>query len=263
MDPEIRALIIDDESQARDLIRRYVSSRPGIQIIGESATGAEAIRLIKELQPDLIFLDIQLTDINGFQLLEKIKGIRKPAVVFVTAYDEYALQAFEFDVVDYVLKPFDKERFSAALDRAFQQIRSNRKIEIIDRIYSVVSQYRPRTSETTSRVVDKRIPIRDEKGRTRFIDVQYIDWIEAAGDYVCIHVDAANYVLRRTLNDFQSSLQPDLFIRIHRSYVVNKDRITLLQEHRDRQFTVELSTSKTLPVSRTYYKNLKATLQKG
>src|SRR5688572_12954788 len=153
MGPEIRAMIIDDEPLARDLIRRHVYSRTDIHIVGESGTGTEAIRSIKRLHPDLIFLDINLPDINGFQLLEEIKAFGMPAVIFVTAYDEYALRAFEVHAVDYLLKPVGKERFSAAVDRVLHEIRSNKKMEIIDRISLAVAQYRAGSSDTTPKVV--------------------------------------------------------------------------------------------------------------
>lgn len=257
----VRTILLDAELSARDLIRDSLSNRSNFQIIGETGAGAEANRLIETLHPDLIISEIHLADTTGFQVLKQIKGHQMPSVIFVTAYGEFALDAFNVHAADYLLKPLDQKRFSEALDRVLRQISSNEKLRIIDRISSVVSQYWA-GSDSTTHVLDKRIPIRDDKGRTRFIDIHNIDWIEAAGDYVCVHVGTENYVVRQPLNDFQSSLPSD-FLRIHRSYIVNTDRIVHMQEIKDRKFIVDLSTSKTLPVGRTHYKTLKACLKKG
>ena len=214
MNEPLRAIIIDDEPLARDSIRVLLEHEKDIVVAGE-ASGNEAAALVARTRPDIMFLDIQMPDVDGFALLEKIGADAVPAVVFVTAYDRYALRAFDVHAIDYLLKPFDDVRFRNALGRARERAHSRRRGEVDRRLEELLADRRASRARFLVRVRDKSI----------VIDADDIDWIEAADYYVSLHVGGASHLLRQTMNDIETQLDPVRFFRVHRSAIVNIDRV--------------------------------------
>lgn len=211
----LRAVIIDDEPLARDSIRAMLESERDVVIAGE-ASGDGAAALIARTRPDIMFLDIQMPDVDGFALLQQIGPEAVPAVVFVTAYDRYALRAFEAHAIDYLLKPFDDARFHDALDRARERARSRRAGEVDARLAELLADRR--------RVEPARFLVRARE-KSIVIDAEDIDWIEAADYYVSLHVGKSSHLLRQTMNEIEAQLDPARFFRVHRSAIVNIDRV--------------------------------------
>jgi two-component system LytT family response regulator len=213
-----RALIVDDEPLARERIRALLNDEPDVQIIGECANGHEAIISIEQQRPDLIFLDVQMPELDGFGVLEALGPKHLPAVIFVTAYDQYALRAFDVHALDYLLKPFDRERFKKALERARTQIGRERSGDIDRRLLALLKDIKAEP-KALERLVIK------STGRVFFLKTEEIDWIEAAGNYVRLHAGRDSHLLRETMNALEARLDPDKFLRIHRSTIINIERI--------------------------------------
>jgi two-component system LytT family response regulator len=230
----IRALVVDDEPLARSNIVVLLRRDPDVGSIDESGSGAEAIEAIRRTRPDLLFLDVQMPECDGFDVLELLGGAVPPAVVFVTAHDEYAIRAFEAGALDYLLKPFDDARFHRALNRA--------KVKLA---HSAEPQ-----SQRTERLVIKGA------GQVVFLRVAEIDWIEAADYYACLHVGNHTHLLRRTLSELERDLDAKMFCRIHRSIIVNLERIRGLELKDDGEYEVVLETNVRLRLSRRFRKTL-------
>jgi len=232
---KIRALIVDDEPLARANLAVLLRRDPEIESVDECGSGAEAIGEMRIARPDLLFLDVQMPECDGFDVLELLGKDLPPAVVFVTAYDHYALRAFEAGALDYLLKPFDNVRFELALGRAKQRIRlgEGRK-------------------EKLERVVIKNA------GEVCFVKIAEIDWIEAADYYACLHVGARTHLLRRSMAELEDDLDPSLFCRVHRSSIVNLDRVRGLKLGQDGEYEVLLESGERLRLSRRYRKQLHA-----
>lgn len=248
----IRALIVDDEAVARRGLRGLLDSEDDIEVVGECANGQEAISAIQSLQPDLVFLDVQMPGMTGFEVLRSVEPDKDPAVIFVTAFDRYALSAFDVDAVDYLLKPFTDERFREAVGRAKDQIRNtnilfrlNRHLyDLLDRVEARKDAgYRPRHLN--------RIPVK-ESGRVTFVQAENIDWIEAADNYVCLHVKGRSHLLRRTMTEMEKLLDPSQFLRIHRSRIVNIDRVREIHPQNSGDCVMVLHDGTRLNSSRTY-----------
>ena len=250
----IRALVVDDEKPARSRILDLLEKEADIQIAGIGRSGTEAVELILSNTPDLLFLDIQMPGLNGFEVLRQIGPERMPVTVFVTAYDKYAIQAFEAHAFDYLLKPFSDERFDAALRRARKAITTHRASQLGEKLASLLaSQTGGGTGQDVSRpgqTVD-RIVIKTG-GRVTFLDVDEIDWIEAAGVYVFFHIGAKKHLYRSTIGQIQEKLDPRRFVRVHRSAAVNTDRIKELQPLGHGDYTVVLKDGTELKLSRKY-----------
>jgi two-component system LytT family response regulator len=251
----IRVLVVDDEPLAREKIRGMVAADPELRVVAECSNGAEAIEAVRSMRPDLILLDVQMPEVGGFCVLETLKDEQLPPVIFITAYDHYAVRAFEFHALDYLLKPFDRERFQAAIERAKRQIRrdSSDGSGIDVRILALLEQMhgQPRYSE---RLVVKT------GGRVFFLNTDEIDWIEAEGNYVSIHTGKKAYLLRETISSFESQLDPKEFVRIHRSSIVRLDRIKELQPWSHGEYHVILADGTRLTLSRSYREKLQAAL---
>jgi two-component system LytT family response regulator len=245
----IRTLIVDDESIARDRLRRFLGSEPDIDIIGECGNGSEAASAINKLTPDLVFLDIQMPEMNGFEVLKAVESERIPAVVFVTAYDHFAIKAFEVHALDYLLKPFNRERFRRAVRYAREQIRQSRPGHMDDRLLALL-----RSIQIEPRYLD-RLVIKSS-GRVYFLKTDEVDWIEASGNYVTLHAGRESHLLRETMNHVEDRLDPSRFLRIHRSRLVNIDRIKELQPLFGGDYTVVLKDGTELTLSRTYRERL-------
>ncbi len=224
----LRVLIVDDESIARRRLRRMLRAESDIEIL-ESAGGEDAVRVLDEQEIDLVFLDVQMPDLDAFEVVEAVGPDRMPVVVFVTAYDEFALRAFDVNAIDYLLKPVADERFEAAVRRARTHLEQRRSAAEGRRLRELLRQVLARDQEASSpaqpakRRMD-RIVIRSD-GRIRFLRVADADWFEAAGNYVKVHVGANHHVIRSTLGALEEALDPARFVRCHRSIIVNIDRI--------------------------------------
>ena len=240
-----RTLIVDDETLARDRLRHLLQAEPEIQIVGECTDGREAVETIQRELPDLIFLDIQMPELDGFGVLEAIKDRPMPVIVFVTAYNQFALKAFDVHAVDYLLKPFDRERFQVALRHALEQVKHRSDKSLAERQSAALAELKPpsKTSE--------RLPIKSG-GRVIFVRIDEIDWVEAAHNYIVLHVNKDSHLLRETMNAFEARLSPDKFVRISRSTIVNIDRIKELQPMFYGEYTVTLQNGTRLTLSRRY-----------
>ena len=242
----VTVIIIDDEAPARDLIRRYLQAYPDIEITGEADNGFAAMKLLREQNPQLMFLDIQMPKLTGFEMLELVDD--PPAIIFSTAFDQYAIRAFELNAVDYLLKPYSKERFDAAVQKA------------LTRIHSGTSE-RPEIQTLRNAVVPPsgaliRIAVKDRQ-QIHVIPVDGIVYIEADGDYVKLHTADKAFLKEKTMKYFEESL-PQQFIRIHRSYIVNVNEVAKIELYEKETFRVHLKNGETLKASNNGYKALKA-----
>lgn len=251
----IRVLIVDDELLGRTVIREMLRGDTEVEIIGECASGREAINLIQQHRPDLVFLDVQMPVLDGFAVLSALDPQQMPFIIFVTAYDQYAVRAFEVYALDYLLKPFDRERFSKALQRAKETMRQSRNSEVNERILALLEkQQTPPDSAYLERLVIKA------NGRVLFLRTDEIDWIEAEGNYVCLHVKKESYLLRETISGLETQLDPKHFARIHRSQIVNLDRIKELHPWSHGDYHVILKDGTELTLSRSYREHFQALL---
>ncbi len=246
---QIRALIIDDEPLARAMIREMLETDPEAEIVGECASGHEAIEAIGALVPDLIFLDIQMPELGGFEVLESFRNQPMPHVIFATAYDQYAVRAFEVHALDYLLKPFDQDRFNTAWLRAKDRIREDRFNHREEHILAFLEK-----PQAGLRYLE-RLVIKTE-GRVFFLDVDDVHCIEAEGNYVRVYNGQKTYLLRETISGLESQLDPKKFLRIHRSSIVRIDRIKELQPWFHGEYHVLLENGKKLTLSRNYRANL-------
>jgi two-component system LytT family response regulator len=245
----IRTLIVDDESLARERIRDMLASDPQIEVVADCANGRDAIKAIQLLSPDLVFLDVEMPGIDGFGVLEGIKSGRIPTIIFVTAYDRYAVRAFEVFALDYLLKPFDQERFDKALSRAKAQLSIEQNDALNQRILSALEAIKTRPVHLERLVIKMN-------GHVFFIKAEEIDWLEAEGNYVRLHAGKESYLLRDTISALESQLDPKRFIRVHRSAIVNIDRITELQPWFHGEYRIILREGVQLTLSRTYREKL-------
>ena len=228
----IRTVLVDDEPLARTNLRVLLRRHPHIEIVAESASGLEALQEIRRTKPDLVFLDVQMPECDGFDVLEMLGRNVPPAVIFVTAYDKYALKAFEAGALDYLLKPVDDARFERALSRAQDKIQHHQSPSLMERL-TVKSA-----------------------GQILFLRLADIDWIEAADYYACLHVGARTHLLRRSMAELEQDLDTHVFCRIHRSAIVNLARVRALQLKPNGEYEILLDSGSTLPVSRRYRRQL-------
>jgi two-component system LytT family response regulator len=234
---KIRTLIVDDEPPARRNLVLLLQRDAEIEIVGECGSGDEALKSIRNLTPDLVFLDVQMPERDGFDVVEMLGNKVPPAIIFVTAYDQYALRAFEAGALDYLLKPFDNARFDRALVRAKERIALSRL-----------------TSHKTERLMIK------SAGEVSFIRVSEIDWIEADDYYACLHVGSRSHLLRRSLAELEQDLLESNFCRIHRSAIVNMDRVRTLKLNADGEYNIVLENGSELRLSRRHRKELQSRL---
>jgi two-component system LytT family response regulator len=238
-----RALIVDDEPLVRGRVRVLLESAGDFEIAGECGDGRSALEAIERDRIDLVLLDIQMPELDGFAALELVDSRRRPVVIFVTAYDEYALRAFEAHAIDYLLKPFDRPRFEQALDRARRMLSADDRHQQDSQLKALLADYHARKRHIT------RFPIK-ENGRILFVKAEEIDYVEAAGNYVCLHVRGESYILRDKLGDVEARLDPERFVRIHRSTIVNVERIQELRPWFHGDYQVLLHDGTELMLSR-------------
>lgn len=246
---KIRILIVDDEPLGRKMVRGMLKDRKDVEIIGECENGTEAVTQIKSANPDLVFLDVQMPETSGFDVLEQIAGEKQPAVVFVTAYNEYAIRAFEVNAADYLLKPYDRERFEQAFLRAAQQIRSRSSEEINEQLLAFLSANRP-SEQFIERFIIKN------GGRVFFLKTDEIYWIEAEQNYVMLHTRREKHLFREAISRLEQTLNPQKFQRISRSVIVNLDYVEELQPFFRGNYLVILEDGTELKLSHRYRQNL-------
>ena len=251
----IRALIVDDEPLARRRIRNLLAEAEDVDVIAECANGKDALHAIEEFPPDLLFLDIQMPELDGFAVLQAIGVGHVPVVIFVTAYDQFALRAFEAHALDYLLKPFDDERFAAALQRARAQIRQQRGDDLDRRLRALLEEVRG------DRGYLQRLAV-PTGPRSVFIRTEEIDWIEADRNYIRLHVGDRAYLMRENLGRIESALDPTKFCRIHRSTIVNIDRIQAVESLFRGEYLVVLHDGTRLTSGRSYRRNVHALMGK-
>ena len=250
---KIRAIIVDDEPLGRERIRTLLADDSDIEIVGESADGRKAVSSIAKLNPDLLFLDVQMPEMDGFEVLESIAGAEMPVVIFVTAYDKYAVKAFQVHALDYLLKSFDRDRFTEAVRRAKTEIAKGREHHLDERLASLLEDLQER------RPRPERLVVRSG-GRILFLRVEEIDWIEAADNYVSLHVGRESHLLRGTMASIEERLDPRKFLRIHRSTIVNLDRVAELSPLFHGDYEVRLRDGAKLTLSRGYREKLQEPL---
>jgi len=238
-----RTIVVDDEPLARDRLLKLLRASPEVEVVGEASNGQDAVNLIRTLQPDLVFLDVQMPELDGFAALAALEENERPAVVFVTAFDKFALKAFDVHAIDYLLKPFDKERFQTALQRALEHLARKQPKEIHDQLSALLNEMRP--AQTSDRLAVKT------DGRIVFVKTIDIDWIEAADNYVSLHVGKESHLLRETMTAVEARM-PKQFLRISRSTIVNTERIKELQPLFHGEYAVILRDGTKLTLSRSH-----------
>jgi two-component system LytT family response regulator len=242
-EPLLRVVIVDDEPLARAVVREFAGQHAGVEVVAECGNGFEAVKAVSELAPDLMFLDVQMPKLNGFEVLELLG--RSVPVIFTTAYDQYALRAFEVHAVDYLLKPFGEERFAEALSRARARLLAQESLPI----EALVADARPRSTPL------ERVLIRDGS-QVHVIPVEQIDFVEAQDDYVCFKAGGRDYLKDQTMAAVEAALDPARFVRIHRSYLLNIERIARVELYAKDSRIAILRDGRRLPVSRAGYARL-------
>jgi two-component system LytT family response regulator len=250
---KIKTLIVDDEPLARERLANLLAPIEDIEVVGHCRDGEEAVTAIHDTTPDLVFLDIQMPNMSGFEVIDAVGAEAMPLVIFVTAYDQHALRAFQVRALDYLLKPFDRDRFNEALQRARKQLERDETGDIGRRLLALVKDLR-RDQPRSDRLVVK------SGGRLFFLRADEIDWVEAAGNYVRLHVGNSSHLLRETMTSIESRLDPEKFFRIHRCRIVNMDRIQELQPWLNGEYAVVLRTGERLTLSRGYREKLQERL---
>ncbi len=240
---KVRTIVVDDEPLARERLLKLLRAESEIEVLGEGANGREAVQLIQKEKPDLIFLDVQMPELDGFGVLTELDDKERPAVIFVTAFDKFALKAFDVHAIDYLLKPFDKERFQTALRRALDHLARTRPNEIHDQLSALLNEMRP--VQTPDRLAVKG------DGRVVFVKTSDVDWVEAADNYVSLHIGKESHLLRETMTALESRL-PKQFLRISRSTIVNTERIKELQPLFHGEYSVTLRDGTKLTLSRSH-----------
>ena len=262
MSSKISTIIVDDEALARRGLELRLAEHPDFQVVAQCANSRDALPAIRAHMPDLVLLDIQMPGLSGFELLAQIPSESLPLVVFITAYDQFAIRAFEARAVDYLLKPIDGERFRETLDKVRAHIRSRDAIQQRDRLVGLIAEItgcgevaledlleRGRAAVTRPRA--EILPIRQGREIVR-VPIESIEWIDAAGDYMCIHASGHTHILRGTMKELEDILDPNLFQRVHRSTIVNLRRVKSLRAHMNGEYFLTLEGAHELKMSRTY-----------
>jgi two-component system LytT family response regulator len=259
---KIRTVIVDDELPAREGIKLRLKEFPDIQIVGECSSGKEAVAAIQALQPDLLFLDIQMPEMNGFEILQAVQSPSVPIVIFITAYDTHAIKAFEVHALDYLLKPINKERFRKAVHFALTALNRRNLGLYAHKLQSAVNEYLVDTGDSPEEDAFGEVSNRKayvdrllikSRGEIAMISVHEIDWIESAGDYVYVHVQSRKHIVRQTLASLENKMDPQRFVRIHRSTLVNLEKVANLRPNEHGDYDVYLRNGTKLKLSRTYW----------
>lgn len=250
-----RVLVVDDEPLARRGIVSRLQPYAQFEVAAECENGEDALQAISEHHPDLIFLDVQMPEMNGFEMLDHLPQEERPAVIFLTAFDQYALQAFEVHAIDYLLKPIDDLRFAEAVDRVQRMLQMERDTTLSERLESLLSDLHAKRGSGSN----QRFAIRNGR-RVFFITANEVEWIEAQGDYAALHVGGKTHLLREPLHILERRLDPSAFVRIHRSTIIRLDRVAEMQALANRDCLLRLKDGTTLRVSRSYSDRLQEAL---
>jgi two-component system, LytTR family, response regulator len=262
MSPKVRTMIVDDEALARRGLELRLAHAPDFEIVAQCASARDALPAIRAHKPDLMFLDIQMPRLSGFELLSQIPSESLPLVVFVTAYDQYAIRAFEARAVDYLLKPIDDDRFDATLEKVRVQLRARDAAEQRDRLVGLIAEITGCGEVALDELLERGtaavqpahaeiLPIRQGREIVR-VPIASIEWVDAAGDYMCIHASGQTHILRGTMKELEDILDPRLFQRVHRSTIVNLRRVKSLRAHMNGEYFLTLEGAHELKMSRTY-----------
>jgi len=266
---KLKTIIVDDEPLALDLMRSLLAAFNDIEIVAECSNGKQAVEAAVEFQPELLFLDIQMPGMNGFDVIKSLQTDIMPMVVFVTAYDQYAVDAFDLHAVDYILKPLDLERLARSIDRAIDRLKSDVdrsfKSPLIGAIEDIASRAAKvedaeKTNDKLPDGMKRKLLVRDS-GILKVIPFDDIDWVDAAGDYMCVHADGETHVIRSTLRDLLSKLDDKVFVRIHRSTIVNVERVVSITPLQKGGSLLHLSNGESLKVSRNYRESIRNLFQ--
>jgi two-component system LytT family response regulator len=263
----LKALIVDDEALARRGLNHRLRKLVGIDVVGEARNGREAVKLVRDLEPDLMFLDIQMPGMNGFDVVRELGAADLPAVLFVTAYDEYAIDAFEVNAVDYLLKPIDDRRLEQALNKVRDRIDRRRaqahKRLLLKLVGDITGQpvgsledLRRNVGRAFKREDKRKLAIKDA-GKTTWVKLEDIEWVDAAGDYMCVHALGETHIMRKTMKELEKELDAGYLQRIHRSTIVNIRRVKAMQSHINGEYFLTLESGNTVKLSRTYKDKLK------
>ena len=253
----LRVLVVDDEQPARALLREYLAAHPQVQVVAEAADGLEAARVLQAQAPDLVFLDIQMPGFDGFSVVKGVMEIEPPLFVFVTAYQEHAIRAFEANAVNYLMKPVDVDKLADTIERVRQRIAEKKSAEEAEKLKNVLSEVAPDAvdnlpeQEDTANRYEKLINVKD-RGQIFRVDVDSIEHIEAAGDYMCIYTGDNSLILRETMKDLERRLDPRVFQRVHRSTIVNLDQVRQVKPHTNGECFLVLESGAQVKVSRSY-----------
>ena len=256
----IRTIIADDERLARRKLRILLGSEPQVEVVAECPNGRQTVSAIRSFRPDILLLDIQMPDLNGFDVLGEISSDEMPQVIFTSAYDQYAIRAFEAHALDYLLKPFDQDRLHAAIERASLEIRKSKDQEFTNRVLELLSTVKSQKKPTPE--FEDRLAIRTN-GRVVFLNLDEIHWVEAAANYVRLNTAKDSYLFRETISRISDRLNPADFVRIHRSMIVNVRRIKELIPVNSGEYVVVLNSGKELSCSRGYRANLQHLIAKN
>ncbi|MCB1665433.1 MAG: response regulator [Pseudomonadales bacterium] len=261
----IRAIVVDDESLARKGLTMRLAQFPDLEVVQVCKNGKEALAAIAEQTPDLVFLDIQMPGITGLEVVEQLQQDNMPMIVFVTAYDAFAIDAFKANAVDYLLKPIEETRLSRTVERVREIVAGRRaaaeKERLLEIVIGLTGKSRTaidewvRNPEEKSEYAD-RLAIKDGSATT-FVPVRDIDWVDAAGDYMCVHVQGQTYIMRTTMKELEAQLDPKVFQRVHRSTIVNLQRVEKVSSHINGEFHLTLSCGSSLKMSRSYKDKVK------
>ena len=247
--PAIRTIIADDEHLARKKLRLLLGSEPGVQVVAECQDGRQTVGSVREHKPDLLLMDVRMPDVDGFEVLLQLAGDEMPVVIFTTAYDQFAVRAFEAHAMDYLLKPFERERLHQSIERARAELLKSHNRDLTNRILDLLSS--KAEPKVNPRQTEDRMVIR-AGGKVVFLDLEDVDWIEAAANYVKLNVGKESYLLREGIGSVSERLDPDRFVRIHRSVIVNVRKIKELQPCDSGEYIAVLKNGKELSCSRGY-----------
>ncbi len=250
----IRALIVDDEPLTRERIRTLLAEHRDVEVIGECRDGQEAVNAILAEHPDLVFLDVQMPELDGFEVIKALSAEDLPAIVFVTAFDEYAIRAFEVNAIDYLLKPINPARFERAVRRAIDRLQQSNAREPERKLFDFVERWRAEQQYATRFVVRSG-------SKLSFVRVSDVDWIDTADNYVRLHVSGREHLVRDTLKSVESQLHPEMFIRVHRSIIINLDRVETVEPYFHGEYVVTMKDGAKLTTSRSYSERLRTLLR--
>lgn len=258
----IRAIIADDERLPREYLKQLIVTYSNVELLCECKNGLETVNAVFTHQPDLVFLDIQMPDLNGFEVIAEIKKeMKMPFIVFTTAYEQFALKAFDVSATDYLLKPFTEERFREAVNRTFDLLEKDKLSETNAAIEALLKLYNQSKPEKQIEVYPSRILIKANK-KMLFVDTADIYWLEASGDYIKIHLKGNNYLVNDSINNFENKLDPQMFIRVHRSHIVNVKFITEFKPYFNGEYILLMANGQEVKLSRSYKDKIKKLLGK-